>query len=344
MEWQRSGTLQLKPIFQRREVWTPKAKSFLVDTVTKGLPVPIVFLRRVQDVQTLTSKLEVVDGQQRLRTLFAYIDKTLLKDFDKDKDTFTILPVHNSDIAGEPFSKLSKEVKSSILSYEISTHVFPPDTGDDVVLSIFARLNSTGAKLNHQELRNAEYFGIFKTCAYDLAFRYLHLWRKWDLFDDDDLARMVEVEAASEYMAVVVYGVQGKSQAKLDDLYAKFDDKFPGAEIVVSRVGTTLEAIEESVGKLIGTSPFRRQALFYSLFTACYDHIFGLGAQHAKKKPAKQLPSGLPARFHKCAKLIASHDLPETVLDAMEKATADKGRRDTRHKFLMKSLELESAG
>jgi hypothetical protein len=39
LDWQRGGTLRLKPIFQRREVWTAKAKSLLIDTVVKGLPV-----------------------------------------------------------------------------------------------------------------------------------------------------------------------------------------------------------------------------------------------------------------------------------------------------------------
>jgi hypothetical protein len=39
---------------------------------------------------------------------------------------------------------------------------------------------------------------------------------------------------------------------------------------------------------------------------------------------------------------IATGKLPAPVLDAMEHATADKGRRDTRHKFFMESLELAS--
>jgi len=48
----------------------PKAKSLLIDTVVKGLPVPIVFLPKMQDMEKLSSILEVVDGQQRLRTPF----------------------------------------------------------------------------------------------------------------------------------------------------------------------------------------------------------------------------------------------------------------------------------
>lgn len=62
--WRRNETLELKPICQRREVWSFKAKSLLTDTIVKGLPMPILFLRKTQDLRKLSSRLEVVDGQQ----------------------------------------------------------------------------------------------------------------------------------------------------------------------------------------------------------------------------------------------------------------------------------------
>src|SRR6266566_6205164 len=175
LDWQRNGSLELKPIFQRREVWSAKAKSLLIDSVAKGLPMPIIFLRKTQDLTKLSSRLEVVDGQQRLRTLFSFIDPTVLRDYEPEKDDFSVLGIHNSEIADTQFRKLPKDTQANILGYEISTHVLPPDTADEVVLRIFSRLNSTGAKLNHQELRNSQFFGTFKSLAYDLAIRNLPL-------------------------------------------------------------------------------------------------------------------------------------------------------------------------
>jgi hypothetical protein len=32
VSWQKAGTLELSPAFQRRSVWKPGAKSFLIDT------------------------------------------------------------------------------------------------------------------------------------------------------------------------------------------------------------------------------------------------------------------------------------------------------------------------
>ncbi|MGO9207301.1 MAG: DUF262 domain-containing protein, partial [Candidatus Limnocylindrales bacterium] len=73
LEWQRTGVLRLQPVFQRRSVWSLKAKSLLIDSVVRGLPMPIVFLRQLQDLKTFRSQMEVVDGQQRLRTLLSFI-------------------------------------------------------------------------------------------------------------------------------------------------------------------------------------------------------------------------------------------------------------------------------
>ena len=124
LDWQRQGTLELNPIFQRRPVWKGPAKSQLIDSVLRGYPIPIVLLRQVQDLSDLSMKLEVVDGQQRLRTLLAYIDPECLKDFVESVDTVTIRRTHNSEFAGKPFSHLPDKIKQVLLAYELSAHIF----------------------------------------------------------------------------------------------------------------------------------------------------------------------------------------------------------------------------
>jgi uncharacterized protein with ParB-like and HNH nuclease domain len=343
LEWQRSGILQLKPIFQRREVWSAKAKSLFIDTVVKGLPAPIIFLRKTQDLDKLTSRLEVVDGQQRLRTLFSFIDPDLLKDYDSAKDAFAVLPMHNSEIADTPFNKLPKDTRASILGYEVSTHVLPPDTADEIVLLIFSRLNSTGAKLNHQELRNAKYFGAFKSLAYDLAIKNLPLWRRWKVFEDTDFARMVEVEMTSDLLQSIMEGIHGKTQAKLDNIYKLYDDELEGSANLSTKFQRVMEGIDDAVGDALAASRLRRQALFYSLFTACYDHMYGFATKYHQRRLPKSLPSDFAKKFKKVNALIVHGGLPDDVMDAMEKATTDKGRRDTRHRFFMEMLGLVSA-
>lgn len=228
VSWQRAGTLDLSPSFQRRGVWKPGAKSYFVDTVLRGLPVPIIFLRdRRTDWRTMESSREVVDGQQRIRTLLSYIDSTLLPDFDEARDSFTLQTVHNSDYAGKQFSVLPPEARQQILDFQFSTHVLPLNIDDRQILQIFARMNATGVKLNPQELRNAEFFGEFKTSMYTLAFEQLPRWRDLRIMSEDNIARMQEVELTSEFAQLMLKGVRQKTQAALDSIYEENEFEYP---------------------------------------------------------------------------------------------------------------------
>ena len=87
--------------------------------------------------------------------------------------------------------------KQRILDYQFSVHSFSADTDDREILQIFARMNSTGVKLNAQELRNAELWGAFKQTAYEIATEQLNRWGDWQVFRPDQIARMNEVELVS---------------------------------------------------------------------------------------------------------------------------------------------------
>ena len=55
IEWEQQGQLELNPAFQRRPVWSDKAKSYLIDTILRGKPIPKVFIRQRINVTTKTS-------------------------------------------------------------------------------------------------------------------------------------------------------------------------------------------------------------------------------------------------------------------------------------------------
>ena len=110
LDWQRSGTLDLRPYFQRNSVWTHKAKSYYVDTLIRGFPVPLLLLQSATDSKTYRSVRRVVDGQQRLRTILAYIDPTCISDFT-DRDDFVIQAAHNRGLAGMRFGNCRRPFK-----------------------------------------------------------------------------------------------------------------------------------------------------------------------------------------------------------------------------------------
>jgi hypothetical protein len=67
LSWQREGSLVLSPSFQRRPVWKPSAKSYFIDTVVRGLPVPIIFIRERINLSTQTAIREIVVSIRKWR-------------------------------------------------------------------------------------------------------------------------------------------------------------------------------------------------------------------------------------------------------------------------------------
>jgi uncharacterized protein with ParB-like and HNH nuclease domain len=95
VNWQKNSELNLSPIFQRRAVWPKGAKSYLIDSVLRGLPIPPIILRELPaQVDTFKSVREVVDGQQRIRTVLSFIAPQTLNDFDIARDSFKISKSH----------------------------------------------------------------------------------------------------------------------------------------------------------------------------------------------------------------------------------------------------------
>lgn len=112
VEWHDKGQLELSPKFQRRPVWTDTARSYLMDTIVRAKPMPKVFIRQTINVQTKKSVREVVDGQQRIRTILSYLE-----------DGFCISKRHNEKYGGLYYSQLGSvddEIQKNILSYEIA--------------------------------------------------------------------------------------------------------------------------------------------------------------------------------------------------------------------------------
>jgi len=344
LDYLRQGSLDLKPRFQRREVWKTNAKSYFIDTLVRGYPVPIILLRQVHDLKSLSSRLEVVDGQQRLRTVMSFLDSAALTDFDPQRDDFTVSSMHNDDpqIARKKFRQLPASVQSDLLAYELSTHIFSAETGDAEVYRIFARLNSTGLSLNHQEIRNAEFHGAFKSLVYDLGFSHLDFWRDCRIFSDDSIARMAEAEAVSECILLIIHGIVAKRQKDISGYYERYDDAVPKQGVVTARFEEVIQAIERTLGEALPKSRFRRPALFYSLFSVVYDHMYGLKSPLVRTR-ASRLPADFCKHVERVSDDIANGKLPPSVEDAMVKATADKKRRMERHRFLLKKLGLSSA-
>ncbi|HXX20507.1 MAG TPA: DUF262 domain-containing protein [Candidatus Acidoferrum sp.] len=334
--WQRERTLELNPNFQRRPVWKKGAKSYLIDTIIRGLPIPIIFLRDIPaDLKTFKPKRDVVDGQQRIRTILSFIEPSILADFNPVRDQFTISSTHNKELAGKSFNELPTHYKQKILDYQFSVHSFPADTDDREILQIFARMNSTGVKLNAQELRNAEFYGEFKTLAYELAAEQLNRWRDWEIFTPDQIARMNEVELTSEFMLLILDGVLEKSNKTISQFYKDYDQEFEDAKYISDRFRKVFDTIESLFPIDTIRETFSNRTVFYALFLILYAHMYELRtptplSRRAKlnlKKPEVIKPA-LTATIRNSGGTIArKEELPPRVFKALRGATTHASER-----------------
>lgn len=335
LEWQRAGSLDLSPEFQRRTVWKPGAKSFLIDTVARGLPTPIIFLRDRIDLRSMRPTREVVDGQQRLRTLLAFIDpKSLGSDWDAERDSFTVNKNHNPELAGKRYKELDADVRRQLLDYSFSTHVLPSSIGDRDVIRIFQRLNSTGEKLKPQELRNAQFFGEFKTLMYELALEQLERWRDWGVFTGDEIARMKEVELTSDLVILMLNGYGAKTQSRIDKTYKRFDDSFPQAKRVTQRFRAVMDAVEEVLGSDLEPTAFSREIWFVVLAFFLYEEMYE-GHDLSVNFKRRRLQKTLGGRLERVSDRIRSgKKIPHNVLEAIRGASSDQKSRLARLRFL----------
>ena len=271
--WQQNDMLEITPKFQRRPVWRTPARSYFIDTLLRDMTVPPLYFRMTQNAKTTKVVREVVDGQQRVRSVLEFI-----------QDKYRLSTTLRAEWKGKRFAQLSKEQRQQIRSFGFPAEIFK-GISDKQVLEVFCRLNMNGIPLNKQELRNGKFFGLFKEASYELALAYLEFWRKHKVFSERNIARMLEVELTSELLIAGHAGMQDKKKS-IDDFYDDWEKDYPEQARDEKRFKETMEVISEAfTDDTLATSDFRRPPLFYTLYCVVFHRMFGLpGIQRATPK------------------------------------------------------------
>lgn len=161
----KDGDLNVQPNFQRGFVWDIIKASRLVESVFLDIPLPVIYLSQEKD-----GKEYVIDGQQRLTSLFSYIDGKLPDPrlpFGKDFK-LTGLNVF-TELNGSYFKGIPKELQSKIRYYKIRTITFRKESEKELKFEVFERLNTGAVSLNDQELRNCIYRGKYNELLIELS-------------------------------------------------------------------------------------------------------------------------------------------------------------------------------
>lgn len=158
-KWKR-GRLLLQPDFQRQFVWDGAKASRLIESALLSVPLPIVYLAEEPD-----NKESVIDGQQRLTSLFSFIDGRFPSGQPFKLTKMKVFPELNK----KSYSDLSEELQDKIRYYQIRTVTIRRDSDPDLKFEIFERLNTGAVPLNEMELRNCVYRGNYMALLKELA-------------------------------------------------------------------------------------------------------------------------------------------------------------------------------
>ena len=225
------GKIVVNNDYQRsNKVWPAKARSYLIDTIIHGFPVPKLSLYQTTDLKSRKTLKEIVDGQQRSRAIL---------DFANDKFRIS----GNSEFTGNLFSQLDDLHKQAFLEYQLSLDIFIGATASEI-RQVFRRINSYNVPLNAQELRHATYQGDFKWFMVTAVDQYAQVLKQVGTFTESQLSRMKDASLLTEIIMATEEGVVSSSEGHLNKYYKANDDSFGRGDLIKP-------LLDESFDKLI---------------------------------------------------------------------------------------------
>ncbi len=241
--------LEMKPPFQRNPVWTHPQKSYLIDSVLNGYPIPEIYMQEFVD-EAGKQKHIVVDGQQRIRTCLEFVE-----------GQFALREEESPSWANMKFDDLSPDDKKKVFAYTFIERILP-EMPDEQIRGIFQRLNKNVVALNTQELRQATYWGPFIRTMQEISdYKY---WSISGIFTPLNIRRMMDVEYISELSVALLHGHQNKKET-LDKYYQEYEEEFESKDELISKFQVVLFEIEHIFPDLKNTR-WRKKTDFYSIF------------------------------------------------------------------------------
>lgn len=239
----KEDTLVLKPSFQRNLVWNNKHKERFIETILLGYPFPEVYLADGKiDLQTQKSLTLVVDGQQRLNTIYQYVTN----------DADLVLK------STPRFIELTEDQMTNFFDYNVVVRDLGRMHMEDIK-EIFNRINSVQYALNAIEINNALYEGEFIQTAKDVL--NTKILNGFDIFGDSESSRMKDLEYITLIMSTIEVGGYFASDTEIEKYIQRYDDEYPDKEKMKTDFIEVLSLIKE-IALPTDTIWYRRSSLF----------------------------------------------------------------------------------
>lgn len=164
---QRSGDIRIRPEYQRLFRWNREQQSLFIESLILEIPVPPLFFYENED-----GKWELLDGLQRLSTIIKFMGTDgdvpdafrgpSNNDDDWHEQTKNDIAVPSqltagdylTEIDGIAFARLPTPLQLNLKRGRLQLYVLKRETDPSYKYEVFKRLNTLGAKLEDQEIRN----------------------------------------------------------------------------------------------------------------------------------------------------------------------------------------------
>jgi len=250
-KWELEKRLDLAPPFQRKPVWSLVNKSYLIDTIIKGLPIPEVYIQ-VKTDRDGNTKYIVVDGQQRIRAITEYVN-----------GEYPIREEDSTEYGGKYFAELPDGIKTEFWDYSLVSRELKTSKEADV-RDIFRRLNKNAVPLNRQELRHAQYGGKF--LAVVNAITDDEYWIDNKIVNAAEVRRMNDASFVSEILMALAHGSPDeRDEDEIDEFYKANDEKFAKETEVKQKFTRSRSKIDEILGEELRSTRWHYKSEFYSL-------------------------------------------------------------------------------
>ena len=266
------------PQFQRSYVWNIVQASRLIESFMMGLPIPPVFFYVQDDEKNL-----VIDGRQRLQTIFYFFDGYFGEpDNQGRRREFRLEGINDQSKwyrkRFEDFEESDKRQLKNTVLRTVLVKQLDPKQDHTSIYHIFERLNTGGTSLQDQEVRNCVYSGKL-----NLLLGELNEYPNWRaiLGKPKPDARQKDIQLILRYMSLFHNSENYKRPMK--DFLSKFMDTNtnPPKEFLQTeenRFKKTCDTIVENLGE----RPFHPKG---ALNPSVFDSIFIAFAKHLDSIP-----------------------------------------------------------
>lgn len=184
----KDGDLDISPVYQRMFRWDMEQQSALIESILLQIPIPPIYVYQSED-----GKWNLIDGQQRLTTIFKFMgilkkDMHDVGDEETNEDLYEREPLTKTKFLpalegkywedDDPEKSLTDAQRRYIKRSKILIIIIDKSSDSFAQYEMFQRLNTGGSHLSPQEIRNCllvvkneDVYRWFKTLSENEDFR-----------------------------------------------------------------------------------------------------------------------------------------------------------------------------